>query len=457
MKDYAGKILMIVQNLPVPFDRRVWLEAKTLTEHGYKVSVISPKGKNDSCYEVLDGVAIYRYRVPMNAEGFWGYVSEFVYCWIATFILSLKVLWREGFDAIHACNPPDTYFFLGLFYRIFGKQFIFDHHDLSPEMYLAKYKKASNLLYKILVFLEKMTFRTATVVLATNESHKRIAIERGKKKEDDVFIVRTGPDFDRLKVMQPENKLKEGRKHLVCYLGEMCPQDGVDYLLKSADYLVNDMGRKDVLFVLMGGGPAMPALRDLNAHMGLSDFVKFTGRVSDRELCRYLSTADVCVDPDPWSEWADKSTMNKMMEYMTFAKPIVAYDLTEGRYSAQDAALYVKPNDTKEFASKVSQLLVDQAKRAQMGQYGRQRVLQELAWEHTQTALVEAYERVYDGNGHNGKGNGRNGNGKASSDKKRFLNVAINRASKRAKKFGIADWGWWNLNRVMEKFSLAPA
>lgn len=450
MKDYPGKILMIVQNLPVPFDRRVWLEAKTLTEHGYKISIISPKSKNyNSSYEVLEDVSIYRYHVPMNAEGFWGYVSEFLYCWITTFLLSIKVLFREGFDTIHACNPPDTFFFMGLFYRLFGKKFVFDHHDLSPEMYLAKYKKASKVLYKILLYLEKLTFSTATVVLETNESHKKIALERGKKKEEDVFIVRTGPDFDRLRLLKPDDDLKEGRRHLVCYLGEMCPQDGVDYLLRSADYLVNELGRKDVLFVLMGGGPAMPALRDLNTRMGLSDYVKFTGRVTDADLCRYLSTADVCVDPDPWSEWADRSTMNKMMEYMTFAKPIVAYDLTEGRYSAQNAALYVTPNDTEEFAIKVSDLLTDQRKRSQMGRYGRQRVVQKLAWDHTQKALVEAYERIY-----NGQEDRRNGNGRLDNYKKRFFTLASNLNGSRGTR-KVVEWGWWNLNRIKEK--LAPA
>jgi len=452
MKDFVGKVLIIVQNLPVPFDRRVWLEAQTLTHNGFKVSVISPKGEDDPGYEVIGGVRIYRYRVPMNAEGFWGYLSEFVYCWIATFLLSVKILFREGFDVIHACNPPDTFFLLGMFYKLFGKQFIFDHHDLSPEMYLAKYKKASRVLYKILLFLEKLTYKTAKVVLATNESHKRIAIERGNKKEEDVFIVRTGPDFERLKLLPPDSNLKQGRKHLVCYLGEMCPQDGVDYLLKSADYLVNKMGRKDVLFVLMGGGPAMPYLRDQNKKMGLSEFVKFTGRVSDRDLCRYLSTADVCVDPDPWSEWADRSTMNKIMEYMTFGKPIVAFDLAEGRYSAQDAAVYARPNDIKEFAEKVAQLLADQSKRDEMGRFGRRRVVQELAWDHTQKSLVAAYEHLYfkKGAGSNKNQDRNNNNSRTESAKKRLYNLLTPVVGEKS---ATLKPSFWNLNRIIKKFA----
>jgi len=397
MKAYAGRILIIVQNLPVPFDRRVWLEAQTLRDHGYKVSVISPKSEEyPKSREVIDEIAIYRYKIPVDAEGILSYFFEFAYAWLATALLSLKVLFREGFDVIQACNPPDTYFLLGLFYRFFGKKFVFDHHDLSPEMFLAKYDKKDSFLYKALLFLERLTLRSARFVISTNESYKKVAIERGKKDPKDVYVVRTGPDLNRLKPRAPRPELKEGFQYLVCYLGEMCPQDGIEYLLESADYLLNTLGRKDVLFVLMGGGPAMPKFKAMSEEMGLQANVKFTGRIPDDLVCDYLSTADVCVDPDPYSEWADHSTMNKVLEYMTFARPIVTFDLQETRNSAREAAAYVQPNDVKEFAQTIVKLLNDPEKRMAMGRFGQQRIQKELAWVHTQHNLIEAYDRLFE-------------------------------------------------------------
>ncbi len=396
MKDCSGKILIIVQNLPVPFDRRVWLEAQSLRDHGYQVAVICPKSQEyPESHVVIDGISIYRYRIPLEARGFLGYVFEFVYAWLMTAFLSVRVLFREGFDVIQACNPPDTYFLLGALYKLFGKMFVFDHHDLSPEMFMAKYEKTNGLLYQGLIYLEKLTMRTAKVVFAMNESHKEIALKRGKKRPEEVVIVRTGPDLNRLKLVPAEKSLKKGRKYLVCYLGEMCPQDGVDYLLTSAKYLNEELGRRDTHFVIMGGGPEMPKLKVLSEQMGLAEYVEFTGRIPDDLLCRYLSTADVCVDPDPWSEWANRSTMNKIMEYMTFGKPIVAFDLKESRNSAQQAAVYAKIDDVKDFALKIAELLDDPERRKVMGRFGIQRVQEELAWQHTHKALLAAYEGVF--------------------------------------------------------------
>lgn len=396
MKEYAGKILIIVQNLPVPFDRRVWLEAQTLRDHGYKVSVICPKSEEyPRGHEVIDDIAIYRYKIPVNAEGVLSYFIEFAYAWLATALLSVRVLFREGFDVIQACNPPDTFFLLGALYKLVGKKFVFDHHDLSPEMFLAKYEKKNKLLYKALLLLEKLTMRTARIVIATNESYKKMAVTRGKKDPKDVFVVRTGPDLKRLTPRAPQPALKEGFKHLVCYLGEMCPQDGIEYLLQSAYYLTHSLGRRDVLFVLMGGGPAMPKFKQMSEEMGLQENVKFTGRISDDLVCDYLSTADVCVDPDPYSEWADHSTMNKVLEYMTFARPIVTFDLQETRNSAQQAAVYVKPNDIEIFAREIVTLLDDPERRRAMGAFGQRRIRNELAWNHTRQNLVAAYDRLF--------------------------------------------------------------
>lgn len=396
MKEYAGKILIIVQNLPVPFDRRVWLEAKTLTRKGYKVSVICPKSSEYKLsYEKQQGVSIYRYALPGNASGLAGYVFEFIYAWLATALLSIKVHLREGFDVIHACNPPDTYFLLGFIYKWFGKKFVFDHHDLSPEMYLAKFQNPKRSLYFLLVFLERLTMRTADVVISTNNSYKRFAIERGKKKEADVFVVRTGPDESRLHVVKPQRELKRGKDYLVCYLGEMCPQDGVDYLLKIADILINGLGRDDVAFTLIGGGPALPRLKQLCKTLHLEKHVKFTGRIPDDDLNSYLSTADICVDPDPLSCWSNHSTMNKVMEYMVFARPIVAFDLMETRNTCQSAALYAKPNDMVEFAHYLYLLLDNPGMRSKMGEAGYHRVHLFLSWRRSQQNLIKAYRRIF--------------------------------------------------------------
>ena len=397
MKEYAGKILIIVQNLPVPFDRRVWLESKTLTAHGYKVSVISPKSSEYAkSREVIDDIAIYRYRIPFDAEGKLSYVAEFLYAWLATAWLSLRVLVREGFDVIQACNPPDTYFLLGLIYRLFGKVFVYDHHDLSPEMFQAKFSRRHRRLYRMLLALERMTFRTAKIVISTNDSYREVAIRRGGKKPQDVYVVRTGPDMKNLILRVPDAALKQGRRYLVCYLGEMCPQDGVDYLLRAIHHLSHHYRRQDVFFTLIGGGPAVPKLKELCTAMHLDDRVLFTGRLPDDQVCRYLSTADVCVDPDPWSEWADQSTMNKILEYMAFAKPIVAFDLKEARNTAQRAALFAKPNDVTMFSEKVNFLLNSPALRKEMGAFGRKRIIRELSWEYSIANLLAAYDRVFD-------------------------------------------------------------
>lgn len=395
---FAGKVLIIVQNLPVPFDRRVWLEARTLQEAGYHVSVISPTGKHGHFQErqtMIDDIHIYRYKAPIEAHGVFGYIMEFVYCWLMTAWLSLKVLRQQGFDVLHACNPPETYFLLALFYKPFGKKFLFDHHDLSPEMYLAKEDSSKGLLYKGLLLLEKLTFKVADVVITTNESHKAVAVERGGVAPENVFIVRTGPDFERLQIQPVDPSLKDKFPYLVCYLGQMCPQDGVEYVLYAAEKLKKKHQRNDIKFVLMGGGPALDSLCQLNREMGLESNVEFTGRVSDELLCRYLSTADLCVDPDPFSEWSNQSTMNKIMEYMAFGKPTVAFDLKENHYSAQHAAVYAKPNDVDEFAELINTLLNDENQRQQMGQFGLDRVHSELAWPYSQPFLLEAYEKIF--------------------------------------------------------------
>jgi glycosyltransferase involved in cell wall biosynthesis len=397
---FAGngrRVLIIVQNLPVPFDRRVWLEATSLTEAGYAVSVICPKGKGyTASFERLEGVDIHRYGLPIDAHGAVGFVAEFAWCFLRSFIKSVRVaLAGRGFDVIHACNPPETYWLLAWFWRLFGKRFLFDHHDLSPEMYAAKFGRDSGPMYQGLLFLERMTFRSADVVITTNESHKRIAEARGGLAPERVFVVRSGPDVARFKVYDPDPTWKQGKPFLLVYLGEMCKQDGVDHLVRAVRVLREDLQRDDLLAVFVGGGPEQPTIRAYADECGVGDICTFTGRVSDDDLCRILSSADVAVDPDPKTAWSDKSTMNKIMEYMFFGLPIVCYDLTEHRVSAQDAALYVQGNSERALTDGINVLLDDPARRARMAHYGAERVREKLVWQHSVPPLLAAYDTIF--------------------------------------------------------------
>lgn len=395
----AGKprrVLILVENLPSPFDRRVWQEATTLRANGYTVSIICPTGKGyEKHYEEIDGIHIYRYDLPMEAQGARGYAVEYSAALWHTFRLAWKVRREQGFDAIHACNPPDLLFLIGGFFKLFfGTRFLFDHHDINPELYEAKFGRR-DLLWKLMVLLERWTFRTADVSIATNESYRKIAIERGGMSPDKVFVVRSGPKLDRLRIVPPVESLKNGRKYLVGYVGVMGKQEGIDLLLRAVRHIVYDMGRKDVQFGLVGGGTSLEEMKQLAGELGVQDYVTFTGRVPDQVLLEVLNTADVCVNPDVANEMNDKSTMNKIMEYMALAKPIVQFDLTEGRFSAQDASLYAARNDFKDLARKIIELLDDPDRRKHMGEFGRNRVLNELEWKYEEPKLLAAYDTLF--------------------------------------------------------------
>ncbi len=393
---HAGRrVLIIVENLPCPFDRRVWQEARTLRAAGYSVSIICPKGKGyEKGFEEIDGIAIYRHAQPFEGNGALGYLAEYTWALAAEFALSVRVLFEQGFDAIHACNPPDTLFLIGGFYKLFGKKFLFDHHDINPELYEAKFRRR-DFFYRLMLALERMTFKTADVSVATNESYRRIAIERGGKSPGRVFVVRSGPDLSRLKILPPVPELKKGRRFLVGYVGVMGRQEGIDGLLQAAHHIVHEMGRTDVHFGLVGGGTELSAMRALAKALNVDDFVTFTGRVPDSELLAMLNTADVCVNPDVANEMNDKSTMNKIMEYMALGKPIVQYDLIEGRVSAQDASLYAQRNDPQDLARKLIDLLDDEPLRKRMGEIGLDRVKTKLSWEHEAPRLLAAYDALF--------------------------------------------------------------
>jgi glycosyltransferase involved in cell wall biosynthesis len=396
MKGSAGKrrVLIVVENLPCPFDRRVWQEARTLAGAGYRVSIICPKGKgHDASFEELEGIAIYRHPLPVEASSAAGYAVEYLWALLAQFWLSVKVLRARGFDVIHACNPPDTIFLLGRFYKLFGKKFIFDHHDVNPELYEAKFGRR-DVFYRLMVALELWTFRTADVSIATNDSYRRIAIERGGMDPERVFVVRSGPDLGRIRILPPDPALKRGRRFLVGYVGVMGRQEGIDLLLEVVRLLVHERGRTDIHFGLVGGGTELEPLRKLAVESKVDDYVTFTGRAPDDEMLAMLNTADICVNPDIANDMNDVSTMNKIMEYMALGKAIVQFDLREGRVSAQEASLYARRNDVADFADKIELLLADPALRARMGEAGRQRVHTALSWDHEAPKLLAAYSAV---------------------------------------------------------------
>jgi glycosyltransferase involved in cell wall biosynthesis len=394
--DHGRRVLIVVQNLPVPFDRRVWLEATTLRRAGYTVSVISPQLKQCTrAYEHLQGIDVYRYPLPFQGRGAVTFAAEFIWCFLWTAALSVRVHRRRGFDVLHACNPPDTYWLLGLLWRLAGKAFVFDHHDLCPEMYEVKFSRRGGVLQRMLVWFERRSFRSAAVVIAPNESHAEIARTRGHVPADRTFIVRSGPDTERLQVSSPAEGLKQGRRFLCTYLGEMCVQDGVDHLVRVARTLCVDRGRSDILFAFLGGGPEQPALVKLAERLGIRGHCDFTGQVSDEDLCRYLSTTDVAIDPTPRNPWSDRSTMNKIMEYMFFGCPIVAFDLRESMRSAGEAALYVAQPVDDVLADRIESLLADDSLRARMSAYARDRVRSHLMWDHSAPHLLAAYQRVF--------------------------------------------------------------
>jgi len=390
------RILIIVENLPVPFDSRVWKEACALRQNGYDVSVLSPRGKGyRRGHEVLDGVHIYRHPMPKEGNSPVGYLWEYGWALFWEFLYSWWIFITRGFHVIQGCNPPDSIFMVALPFKLFGVKYIFDHHDANPELYYSKYER-KDFFYKAQVWLEKLTYASSDVVMATNESYKALAVSRGKLDPEDVFVVRNGPDLDTFRPVPAKPALKYGKPYLVGYVGTMSIQEGLDILLDVALH-IKKQGRSDIHFTCVGGGPGLAGLRQLTKEKDLEDTVNFTGRISDQELLDVLSTADVCVNPDKPCEMNDISTMIKIMEYMALGKPIVQFDLKEGRFSAGEASLYSDNHDQGiDFASKILWLLENPDARKTMGEFGYARVQQDLAWKHSVGNLLAAYQRAFD-------------------------------------------------------------
>ncbi len=390
------RVLIIVENLPVPFDRRVWSEATTLRDAGYTVSIICPKAPGyESAESIVDGIHVYRHSIPLASSNALGYIAEYGVALFWELVLALKVARRHGFDVIHACNPPDLIFLIGILFKVLGgKSFVFDHHDLNPELYEAKFSRRG-LFWRLLVLAEKMTFKIADFSIATNESYRHIAITRGGMPPDRVFVVRSGPNLNRVKRVAPDPRWRNGRRFLVGYVGVISEIEGLDLLLAAVDHIVHARRRSDIQFAIVGSGPSWPAIARLCAKLGLDEYVTLTGRIEDAALFAVLSTADVCVNPDRVTPLTDLSTMNKVMEYMALGKPIVQFDITEGRVSAQGASLYARPNDPIDFGEKILELIDAAHLRAQMGDVGRRRINDALAWHHEQPKLLAVYNAVF--------------------------------------------------------------
>ena len=391
MPNERPAVCIIIENLTVPIDRRVWQEARTLRDAGYHVSIICPKGSGFlKSRETLEGIEIYRHWL-WEASGPFGYVLEYSWALTAQFCLALLVYARTRFRVLQACNPPDTIFLIGLFFKLFGVRFIFDHHDLNPELYETKFQR-HDLGYKLVCWAERMTFRTADVSIATNESYREVALTRGRMQRERTFVVRSCPDLSRIRIRPPQPELKEGRRHLIVYLGVMGHQDGLDLLLESVAIIAKRRQCDDTLFVLIGSGPELPRLKELASRKGLDAHVKFAGRLPDENVEAYFSNAAFGVAPDRATPMNDKSTMNKILEYMAFGLPVVLYDLTEGRRSAGDAALYAGRDDTEDFAQKVLTLLDSESLRTELGTRARKRIEEKLNWDCEKQALLAAYD-----------------------------------------------------------------
>jgi glycosyltransferase involved in cell wall biosynthesis len=386
------RVLIIVENLPCPFDRRVWQEALALRAGGYAVSIICPKGRgSEKSYELLEGIHVYRHPQPIEGDSALGYGLEYMFALLMQFSLALRIAFTRGFDVIQGCNPPDTIFLIARIFKLFGKRFIFDHHDINPELYEAKFGRR-DVWYRLLCRLERWTFATADVSIATNESYRRIAIERGGMPPSRVFVVRSGVDLTRVHPVSPRAALRRGKRYLVGYVGVIGKQEGLDLLLGAVAYMRQVLHRDDVHFVVVGDGTERAAMEQLSRALSVEDCVEFTGRIPDAALWEIIETADACVNPDRANEMNDKSTMNKILEYMAFGKPIVQFDLTEGRYSAGEASLYARRDDVADFAVKLCELLDDPVRRETMGEVGRRRLEAGLAWHHQVPQLLQAYE-----------------------------------------------------------------
>jgi glycosyltransferase involved in cell wall biosynthesis len=387
---------MLLENFTYPQDQRVRREALALLEAGYEVSVICPGTRSQPRHEVISGVRVFRYPAPAGGNGLLGYAWEYGYSLLMTFLLSLRVAFGRGFDVIHLHNPPDFPIMIGMLYKVFGKKIVFDQHDLAPDLYYARFdNKGNRLVHRVLLAFERLSCRLADLVIATNESYKRVEMERCGVTEERIAIVRNGPDLTWVGDIEPDPEVQARAEYILGYLGDIGFHDGVDYLMRALRHLVTDFGRKNFCCVVIGKGDARASAQAIAEELDLGEYVWFTGYLpSVDDVMRYLSAAHICVDPDPSNPFTDRSTMNKMMEYMALARPVVAFDLPEHRVSADRAAVYARANDELDFARRIAELMDDPQRRQEMGSFGRERIASKLAWPYQKDNLIAGYSRL---------------------------------------------------------------
>lgn len=391
------RILMLLENSPFPDDDRVRREARALISAGYHVTIIAPAAVSEKRHEIWEDITIYRYPAPSEKVGFIGYIWEYSYSLVMISFLSIYVFFREGFDVVHAHQPPDLFVFIAGFYKLFGKKYVLDHHDLAPDLYEARFReRAKKPVTKVLNFLERLSCYFADHVIATNESYKAVEIERAKVSPNRISVIRNGPDLNELFQTPPDLSLRKDGKTIIGYVGVMGTQDGADNLIRAIGHLVYDIGRKDILCIMVGSGNALPGLRALSEELKLTDYIFFTGWVNGQnEVRRYLNTMDICAAPEPGDIYNHRSTAAKVMEYMAVGKPIVTFDLTEHRFSAQDAALYAKQDDCADFARKLDYLIDHPEDRQRLGKNGLERIQNHLAWQKQSHILIEMYASIF--------------------------------------------------------------
>jgi glycosyltransferase involved in cell wall biosynthesis len=391
------RILMLLENSGYPADDRVRREARTLINAGYSITLICPGFSGQRRYEQMDEVEVYRYPYPKEIGGVLGYLWEYGYSMVAISLLALYVFLREGFDIIHAHQPPDQLAFIAVLYRIFGKKYILDHHDLAPELYEARFRGAARpWIRQALIFFEKFACRRADRVIATNHSYKKIEMERDGVPEEKITIVRNGPDLRELFQSAPDPTLRKDAKTIIGYVGVTGTQDGADQLVRAVRHLIYDFKIRDFLCIIVGSGDALPGLKLLAKQLGISDHILFTGWINGQEKVRsYLNSMDICAAPEPSDPYNRSSTAAKVMEYMAVGKPVVSFDLPEHHYSAQGGALYARPNDELDFARQLASLIDQPDQRKRLGEAGLERIKNVLAWEHQADALQKMYATLF--------------------------------------------------------------
>jgi glycosyltransferase involved in cell wall biosynthesis len=386
--------VIVVENLPVPMDRRVWQEALALREAGWIVSVICPMNeRHPGAYEMLDGIAIYRHPLPLEARDRFAFLFEYAAALFHEFRLLFRVWHERGFQVIQACNPPDLIFLVALPFKLLGKRFVFDHHDVCPELFEAKFNRKGP-VYRALLFAEKLTFMAADMVISANDSYRNLAISRGGKNPSDVVTVYSIPDRSRIYRLPPEPGLHRGKKFVLGYVGVIGDQDGVDHLVLALDHLIRDHDLRDFHAIVVGDGPALASARELASSRGLDEFVTFTGYLSGKELLRQLNAFDIGIIPDPVNVYNDKISMNKVFEYSALGIPSVAYPLTETKRLLGNAGVYAQGDTPAELARACAALMQDDELRTRCAHEAARLAQHAFSWTREAGKYIAAYDRL---------------------------------------------------------------